>query len=116
MGTLIYGRTQEYDFDDRTLAHLQVVIVSRMRRNESFFLTWASEDPRRPGAARAPISISIWIAPSISIAFRFSGDRREPLSREWLRRLTASSYSARGLVLAPDAAVEARDRRAARPR
>ena len=36
MGQLIYASTFEARFDDRVLAHLQIVIVAKLRRQESF--------------------------------------------------------------------------------
>jgi hypothetical protein len=96
LGTLIYGRTQEYHFDDRTLEHLRVVIVTRVRRNESFFLTWTAHQHQRA------VTTTLWISASIPIVFHFSDGERVPLSREWLQRLTKSSYSSRGLVLTPE--------------
>ncbi len=44
MGTLIYGHGDlTVDFDDRTLAHLQVVIGTKLRRRESFLLSWSDD-------------------------------------------------------------------------
>ncbi|WP_336650858.1 MULTISPECIES: DUF7882 family protein [unclassified Leucobacter] len=100
MGTLIYGRNQEYRFDDRTLEHLRVVIVNRMRRNESFFLTWTADTQQRA------ITTTLWISAGVPIVFHFSERERPQLSREWLQRLTQSSYSPRGLVLTPEHAAD----------
>ena len=40
MGTLIYGGTSEIDIEDRTLAHMQLAIITKLRRNEQFLLSW----------------------------------------------------------------------------
>jgi hypothetical protein len=39
MGFLTYGGVQEYEFDDRTLAHLKVAITIKLRRQESFLMS-----------------------------------------------------------------------------
>ena len=98
MGTLIYGRTQEYDFDERTLEHLRVVITSRVRKNESFFLTWTAQRHRQT------VTTSLWISPAVPLVFSFSSDTRVPISREWLQQLIRSSYSSQGLVIMPEPA------------
>ena len=41
MGKLIYNSsTREIEIDDRTLAHLRVAILNKLRRSESFAMTW----------------------------------------------------------------------------
>lgn len=95
MGTLIYSGTQEYEFDDRTLEYLRIVITSRLRKDESFLLTWTTSAPR-------PVTISLWITSSVPIAFHFAGEQQRTLSQEWFRYLMKSSYSTRGLMLAPE--------------
>jgi hypothetical protein len=39
MGVLIHGGV-EVDFDDRLLAHMQVIIVTHFRRGESLVVSW----------------------------------------------------------------------------
>lgn len=39
MGKLYYDSTLNTDIDDRTLAHLQVVIGAKLRRGESFYFS-----------------------------------------------------------------------------
>lgn len=51
MGYLIYGGTQEYEFEDRTLAHLKVAITMKLRRQESFLMSWVN--PAEKGGGRA---------------------------------------------------------------
>ena len=99
MGTLIYGKSQRYEFEDRTLEHVRVVIAAKLRRKESFFLTWTPDGAGRLGA------VSLWISPEMPIAFQFSGTVQGPLSREWIAALTRLSYSDRGLVVVPERAV-----------
>jgi len=44
MGKLTYDSTLTVDFDDRVLAHLQLVIGAKLRRAESFYFSWR-DDP-----------------------------------------------------------------------
>ena len=64
MGTLKYDSTITAEFDDRTLAHLQVVIWSKLRRGEHFAFTFGDE---APPAQRT----SVWCSPTIPMAFQF---------------------------------------------
>jgi hypothetical protein len=44
MGTFTYGPTStDVTFDDRLLAHLRTVIVTKLRRAECFLFTWTDE-------------------------------------------------------------------------
>ena len=41
MGTMYYGGSaMPIRIDDRALAHLKVVLATKLRRNESFTLSW----------------------------------------------------------------------------
>ncbi|MBK0419637.1 hypothetical protein JD276_11395 [Leucobacter sp. CSA1] len=99
MGTLIYGRSLKFEFDDRTLEHVKVVVLARFRKRESFLLSWTQRDARGKG------SMSVWISPDIPLGFQFEGDARGPLSREWIEALTKLSYTNQGLVIVPERAI-----------
>lgn len=93
MGTLIYGpHGSEYEFDDRLLAHLRVVIVTKFRRRESFTLTW--EVARDNGSGR----VSLWLDPAIPLQFHFRGNREPSLNREWIEHLATIAGTTTGLV------------------
>ena len=92
MGTLIYNGGISLAVDDRTMAHLQVVIINKLRRRESFTFTWDD------GATQTVC----WIAPSIAIEFVFSGNRRPVLNRNWLELLALSANANGGLVAVPE--------------
>jgi hypothetical protein len=40
MGTLIYNGRMNLCIDDHVLAHVQVVILTKLRRHEAFAFTW----------------------------------------------------------------------------
>lgn len=93
MGFLIYGGTQEYEFEDRTLAHLKVAITMKLRRQESFLMSWVN--PVERGGGR----VSIWLTPNIPLVFRFAGSRPPQLNKQWLNVLNDFSNTPRGLVV-----------------
>lgn len=93
MGFLNYACAQEYEFEDRTLAHLKVAISMKLRRQECFLMSWTN--PAERGSGRT----SIWLAPNIPLAFRFSGSRSPSLSETWLTALNELSHTPRGLIV-----------------
>lgn len=102
MGRLLYGPQQrDIEIDDRTLAHLKIVILSKLRRGESFAFSW--ENDAGHGSGRH----TIWLNPTIPLEFQFLGNRQPSLNRAWLSALTTAVE--RGdlhLVPEPDAPVE----------
>lgn len=101
MGILRYGAGTEYELDDRILAHLKVVIAAKLRRNESFFVSWSI--PPTVGSGR----ISLWLAPAVPLEIVFYGSREPQLNRIWIDVLAEMSHSPRGLVLISEADAEA---------
>jgi hypothetical protein len=105
MGSLVYGGpTSIIEFDDRLLAHLQIVILTKLRRSESFVFTW--ETPRENGSG----SNSIWISPTVPIHFSYPVAVRPPINRGWVEALmhTANSVAGLRIVDEPVASVESR--------
>jgi hypothetical protein len=98
MGVLNYGSSAGHpiEFDDRTLAHLQVVIGSKLRVHQSFFFSWL--ETVDGGGGRG----SIWIDGSIPLAFTYSTAQRFPINRDWLEVLMTSANSSTGLQLIPE--------------
>jgi hypothetical protein len=92
MGTLQYDGIL-IEFDDRVLAHLQIVIVKKIQRNESFLISWRDSPEVGDGHS------SIWIHPAQNLYFKFTGSREPSINPEWLERMTASANSSRGLVV-----------------
>ena len=101
MGTLTYDSTLSADFDDRVLAHLQIVIGAKLRRNEAFYFTW--KDDATIGDGRSVL----WIHPSVALAFKFFGSRPPALNREWVDELMLHANSPAGLIIVPEPAARA---------
>jgi hypothetical protein len=92
MGELIYGTfNAAVPFNDRALAHLQVVMGSKLRRHESFFFTWAV------GVEHGGGRDSIWVDGAIPLRFLYETNARETLNRDWIELLSKSANSATGL-------------------
>lgn len=93
MGTLFYGSSEmQVDFDDRTLAHLQLVIGVKLRQHERFYFSWT--DHSDSGSGRSVL----WMETSIPMLFRYASARPLPINRGWLRLLTASADQPTGLL------------------
>jgi hypothetical protein len=101
MGKLLYSsNAMEIGFEDRALAHLQIVIGAKLRRGEKFFFTW--QDNISVGSGRS----SIWIEPSIPLYFKFSGTKPVAVNRAWIDALTATANSTTGLAFLPEPGAE----------
>lgn len=98
MGKLIYEGTVKVDFDDRTLAHLQLVIGSKLRRGEPFHFTW--KDDASIGDGRT----SVWLHPRCSLVYKFYGGRSPRLNAAWIDALAYTASSPGGLYLVPEPA------------
>jgi len=92
MGTFFYDGAR-FELDDRLLAHLQVIIATKLRRNEGFFISWAI----------APVDGSgrhvIWIDNGVPIRIRYEGSKRPEINREWAESLALSANTNNGLVI-----------------
>jgi hypothetical protein len=94
MGTLFYGSARTpITVDDRLLAHLKVIVTSKLRRNESFLLSW--DEPPENGSGRG----SVFIHPTCDLIYRFDGSRPAELDQDLLETMATQSMSNRGLVI-----------------
>ena len=94
MGTIYYGGSgMPIHIEDRTLAHLKVVIATKLRRSESFTVSWQHPDDHPQGRT------TIWLHPSIPLRFVFDAPEPPPLDREWIEELATSANSSGGIQL-----------------
>ena len=75
------------------LTHLQIVIVQKLRKGESFLMSWRDADSVGDGRSSA------WIHPALSLYFKFSGSRVPAINRDWLASLMASANGSQGLIV-----------------
>jgi len=94
MGGLVYGLDgYRIDMDDRVLAHIQVVIIAKLRRGESFGFTWSTNSTEGSGRT------TLWLAPAIPVRFEYAGGRPPRINRRWLELLSATAATPYGLRL-----------------
>jgi len=93
MGKLRYTGNLSVEFEDRALAHLQIVIGAKLRRNEALFLSWT--DDATAGHGRT----MIWIHPSIPLSFKFYGSKAPAINKAWVDKLMVTANSSAGLRL-----------------
>lgn len=97
MGTLYYGGSATpIHIEDRALAHLKVVISTKLRRNESFTVSWQHPDDQPGGRS------TVWLHPSIPLRFVFDDPEPAELSRSWLEALANSAHTSGGITLVAD--------------
>lgn len=105
MGTILYGGSDDtINIEDRALAHLKVVITTKLRRQESFTLSWKHPDG---DTGRS----TIWVHPSIPLRFTFDTPDAPKINPRWVQDLMNTVNSTGGITLvdevleAPDEAV-----------
>lgn len=96
MGYLYYGNTAEpLEMPDRLLAHVKVVVATKLRRGESFTLTWRHDDAV---GGRS----TIWLQPAIPLRFVFTSPEPEPLEPSILKEFANAANSSAGLSISLD--------------
>lgn len=95
MGRFIYDTmANSVDIDDRTLAHLRIVVMNKLRRSEAFMFDVEIGD----GSGRR----SFWIHPSVPLQFHFFGSRNPRINRLWIEELMQSASGPSGLQIVPE--------------
>jgi hypothetical protein len=93
MGSLHYGSPPtSYELDDRALAHVELVVLAKLRRNESFAL---SLDTAKGGRS------TIWVNSASTLRFEFDGASHE-INRQWLDELIDSANTTTGMRVVPE--------------
>ena len=97
MGRLLYGSPPvAFELDDRTLAHVEIVIIAKLRRNESFGFSIAG---------KADARTTIWLNPASDVQFEY-GKGSQDVNRAWLELLIEAANSPQGLRVLPEPAPE----------
>lgn len=95
MGTFTYQAGPRVHIDDRVLAHVQQVIATKLRRNESFVFSWCDGD----GDGRT----SVWLHPAIPVWFTYGG-AIPALNQAWIEALMQRANGPAGMCVVPEPA------------
>ncbi len=94
VGRLNYGaRGLQIEIEDRLLAHVQAVIVAKLRRREPFILTWS--EPVEAGSGRK----AVWVNETLELSFEYPGSKAIHVDRELLEDMMRQAHSNLGLDL-----------------
>lgn len=92
MGTLEYNSSRPpIDIDDALLTHLKVVIATKLRRQESFMMSWPTGDDAH--------RMSAWVHPSIPLVLEFEGATLPRIDPARIERMMAHLNSRGELLL-----------------
>ncbi|WP_378146304.1 ATP-dependent DNA ligase [Cnuibacter sp. UC19_7] len=100
MGKFLCGPHVAVEFDDRVLAHLQVVIGAKVRRGESMLFSW--RDSADSGDGRT----TTWIHPMVDLTFKYYGHRRPQINNAWVDALMLEANKPGGLQLVAEPATD----------
>ena len=96
MGTLHFGpNCTTASIPDRTLRHLQIVMVAKLRRSELFTLTLSGEELESGNMT------AILCAPSAFFEFEYERPV-DDLNTRWIEVLTVEAATPRGLSILPE--------------
>jgi hypothetical protein len=99
MGYLMYGAGgTRIPLEDRALAHLQIVMTTKLGRGESFAFSWV--EPTDTARERH----TIWLHPGVLLRFRFAGNRLPRINETWLTQLAELANSDGALHYTPEPA------------
>ena len=96
MGRLYYAHADAITMPDDTLAYVRTIAMTKLRRNESFTLSWRHEEGQERGRE------TLWLHPSIPLRFVFDDPEPAEISRDWIEELARSAHSSGGIVLLPE--------------
>jgi hypothetical protein len=96
MGFLVYDDTREVAMEDRTLAHLQIVMIDKLRRNEKFGLNLRGEKGL----------VSMWVSVYTPMMFVYEGNRHPAINHAWVELLAGEAGLTGVLEILPEPLVE----------
>ena len=95
MGSFTYDAPRNsFQIDDRTIAHLRIVVMNKLRRSEPFMFDLQMAD----GSGRR----SFWLSPGVALQFRTFSTAPVTINRSWIEALMAGASGPDGLVLVPE--------------
>lgn len=86
MGKFSYGSNgREIEIDDRLLTHLKIVMLSKLRRQESFAFSWVSDSEHGSGR------VTVWLSPGVELEFAFDDAPSPAINRAWVQALNSTA-------------------------
>lgn len=92
MGFFVFDDTRAIPLDDRVLAHLQIVIIDKLRRHEAFALNLNTD--------RA--MVTMWLTCYTPLQFVYEGNRQPRINWRWVDLLAAEAGFTGMLELLPE--------------
>jgi hypothetical protein len=114
LGKLTYGsEPATLVIDDRTLWHLKIVILDKLRRNESMTLTWTTPRGDLGGSdlngvnrhetdRGGGVMDCVWLNAAVPLHFTFDDSEEIPLNWVWIEALVRAANSPTGLQILPE--------------
>jgi hypothetical protein len=94
VGTLHYGSPPaSFQIDDRALAHVELVVMAKLRRRENLSFSLVDD--------KTSVRQAMWISPVTTLRFEYDGPMPE-INRLWLQDLVDTANSSSGLRLVPE--------------
>lgn len=94
VGILYYSdEATPIHIEDRVLAHVKAIVTLKLRRSESFTLSWVHPDDEQGGRS------TIWLHSSIPLRFVFNEPEPVQLNPQWIQDLAAAANSPAGIML-----------------
>ena len=95
MGTFVYDKpANAFEVDDRTLVHLRIVVMNKLRRSEPFMF----ELTMRDGSGHR----SFWIHQGVPMQFRIFNAAQVRINRLWIETLMDAASGPNGLFVVPE--------------
>lgn len=93
MGRLEYNSSRPpIEVEDDILAHLKVVIATKLRRQESFMMTW-------PAGAERRSRLTVWMHPSIPLIIEIDTEKSPTLDPRRIEKMMGNLNSRGELIL-----------------
>jgi hypothetical protein len=93
MGRLEYNSARPpIEVDDELLAHIKIVISTKLRRQESFMMTW-------PTGTEHSGRLTVWMHPSIPLVIEFDSESAIAIDPKRVERMVSKLNSRGELIL-----------------
>ena len=96
MGKFIYEGGPKIEIEDRALTHIQLVMMTKLRRGEPMPFSWKEDASVGGGPATRPVHANA------NTPFQFYGSRPPGINRRRVDALAYTANTTNGLYLVPE--------------